>query len=156
MSSVPSGTPAPGLDHEAALLGALLQRPALVLRPPTRAEHYERPIHAVVHQAITEVADLHGADAGVMHVVEALRRRTDIPNLMPQLRNGTLLTDYISWSDVAGGQPRWHAERVLEAWLRRHVRSLGIHPRRARRCPHCDEPVALGDLLDTPQPTTMD
>jgi len=61
-----------------------------------------------------------------MHVVEALRRRTDIPNLMPQLRNGTLLTDYISWSDVAGGQPRWHAERVLEAWRRRHVRSLGI------------------------------
>ena len=50
MSSVPSGTPAPGLDHEAALLGALLQRPALVLRLPTRAEHYERPIHAVVHR----------------------------------------------------------------------------------------------------------
>ena len=23
-------------------------------------------------------------------------------------------------------------------------------------CPHCDEPVALTDLLDTPQPATMD
>ena len=36
MNSVPSGTPAPGLDHEAALLGVLLQRPELALRLPTR------------------------------------------------------------------------------------------------------------------------
>ncbi len=105
MNGTPSSSPAPGLDHEAALLGVLLQRPSLALRLPTRAEHYDRPIHGVVHQAITEVTDLHGAEAGVMRVVEAPRRQTDVPNLMPRLRNGTLLTDYIAWADVAGGQP---------------------------------------------------
>ncbi len=64
MTGSPSSCPAPGLDHEAALLGVLLQRPALALRLPTRAEHYERLIHGVVHQAILEVADLHGDQAG--------------------------------------------------------------------------------------------
>ncbi len=146
MTGQPSRFPAPELDHEVALLGVLVQRPHLAPRLPVRAEHYERPVHAVVHQAVAEVADLHGADAGVMHVVEALHRRSDVPNLMPLLRNGTLLIDYISWADTAGGQPDWHAERIVEAWRRRHLRSLGT--RLSQLADSADSGADPGEVVD--------
>jgi len=57
VNSVPSGTPAPGLDHEAALLGVLLQRPELALRLPTRAEPARRTASAV------STVDAHGPGA---------------------------------------------------------------------------------------------
>ena len=146
MTGSQSNCPVPGLDHEAALLGVLLQRPVLALALPTRAEHYERPIHGVVHQAILEVADLHGDPAGVMHVVDALHRRTEVPNLMPLLRNGTLLIDYIGWADVAGGQPDWHAEQIVQAWRRRQLRSLGT--RITQLADAADDGADPGDVVE--------
>ncbi len=105
-----SPRPPSGLEHEAALLGVLLQRPLLALQLPVRAEHYARPLHAAVHEVIVAVAEEHRDTAGVMHVIDALRRRPDRPNLLASLRNGTVLIDYVSWSATAAGDPGWHAE----------------------------------------------
>ncbi|MGH2803329.1 MAG: DUF3987 domain-containing protein, partial [Thermoleophilaceae bacterium] len=143
MSAHSPGTPSAGLDNEAVLLGVLLARPSVVLGLPVRAEHYQRPIHQVIHQAITEVADLHGTQAGVIHVAQALQRRTDVPNLMPALGNGVLLTDYLGWAELAGGQPAWLAERVVDAWRRRQVRGLGT-----RLAQLADSGADPGDVIE--------
>jgi len=112
----------PELDHEAALLGALLQRPASALGVDVRAEHYARPLHATIHEAIVAAAETHGDDAGLLHVLDVLRRRQDVPNLMPLLRNGTLLTDYVA---ATHGAASWHAEKILDSWRRRQLREVG-------------------------------
>lgn len=116
----------PELDHEAALLGALLQRPAAALELAVRAEHYARPLHATIHEAIAAAADTHGQDAGLLHVLDLLRQRRDVPNLMPLLRNGTLLTDYVAITHGAAG---WHCEKVVDAWRRRQLREVGTRLR---------------------------
>ncbi|MQA14674.1 MAG: DUF3987 domain-containing protein [Pseudonocardiaceae bacterium] len=113
------------LDHETALLGLLLHRPASVLRLPLRREHFQQPLHGVIHDAIVVAAEQHGADAGVLYIAETLRARTDVPNLMGRLRNGVLLTDYMASAQVCGGTPEWLAEQIIEAWRRRHVHALG-------------------------------
>ena len=54
----------PALDHEAALLGILLERPALLAEVAIRPEHYANPLHSVIHEAITAAVAEHGQAAG--------------------------------------------------------------------------------------------
>ncbi|HEY9474813.1 MAG TPA: DUF3987 domain-containing protein [Mycobacteriales bacterium] len=121
----------PALDHEAALLGILLERPALLAEVAIRPEHYANPLHSVIHEAITAAVAEHGQAAGILHVGEVLRTRTDVPNLMPRLRNGVVLTEYVSAAAVAGGDVSWHVEAVLEAWRVRQVHVLGARLQQA-------------------------
>jgi hypothetical protein len=116
----------PALDHEAALLGALLQHPASALTIDVRAEHYARPLHATIHEAIVTAAETHGDDAGLLHVVDILRQRRDVPNLMPLLRNGTVLMDYVAATQGTAG---WHSEKIIDAWRRRQLREVGTRLR---------------------------
>jgi len=75
-----------------------------------------------------------------------LHRRTEVPNLMPLLRNGTLLIDYIGWAGLAGGQPDWHAEQVVQAWRRRQLRSLGT--RLSQLAEAADDGADPGDVVE--------
>jgi len=59
-------------------------------------------------------------------VLDVLHRRQDVPNLMPLLRNGTVLMDYVAATQGTAG---WHGEKVIDAWRRRQLREVGTRLR---------------------------
>lgn len=109
-------------DAEQALLGALLQAPAIVKRADyLRADHFYRPGHSAVFTAILEALDTPGDHVvDEVAVLTAVRRRGDLDRVggAPYLHELVMACPTVANVD-------FYAMQVVEAARRRALFALG-------------------------------